>query len=79
MKGLPLHKVRAYRFKQRIGRSKRIGYVIAENLWDARKLIKKKGIRLVTRLEFHKSLFIVSDEKKVAPKLASERWIEKGP
>jgi len=76
---LPLHRVRAYKFKQRVGRSRRIGYVIAENIRDAERLIKKKGIRLASRLKFHKSIFIVSDEKKVAPKLATKGWIEKGP
>lgn len=79
MKGLPFRKVKSYKFRQRVGRSGRIRYVIAENIRDAETLIKKKGIRLANRLKFHKSLLIVSDEEKVAPQLATRRWIEKGP
>ena len=63
---------------QKIGKSVRVKYIIAESLRDAKKLVKQKGIRLVSKIKFYKTILIVSDEKKVAANLATKRWIEKG-
>ena len=75
---LPFKKVRTYKFIQKIGKSKRVKYLIAENLRAAKKLIKQKGICLVGKIMFHKVILIVSDEKQVKAKLATKHWIEKG-
>jgi len=77
--GLPLQKVRVYKFKEKLGKTKKVRYVMAETLKAARNFLKKKGVRLVGNLRFYKTILIVSDMKKVEPKLASKGWIEKGP
>jgi len=75
---LPFKKARTYRFIHKIGKSKRVKYLIAENLRAAKKLIKQKGICLVGKIMFYRTILIVSDEKKVQAKLATKRWIENG-
>lgn len=75
---LPFKKVRAYKFIQKIGKTKRVKYLIAENLRAAKKLVKQKGICLVGKIMFYKNILIVSDENKVEPRLVTKHWIEKG-
>ena len=81
--GLPFKRANVYKFWHRLGKTRRLKYVMVDTgryaKREAERFLKKKGVQVAGKLKFCRIIIIVSDEKKVEPKLVTRRWIEYGP